>query len=51
MSTKKKGVLTTSKVWAKHLRPYWKRMFWKGERKAGVKEGRKQYVVVRSPEA
>jgi hypothetical protein len=32
MSTKKKGLLTTSGEWAKHLRPYLKRRFWKTER-------------------
>jgi hypothetical protein len=34
VSTKKAGMLTTSKEWAKHLRAYWKRKFWKQERKA-----------------
>jgi hypothetical protein len=34
MSTKKKGMLTTSKEWAKHLRKFWKRKFWKSERRA-----------------
>jgi antitoxin HigA-1 len=33
MATKKKGTLTTSGEWAKHLRKYHKRKFWKGERK------------------
>jgi hypothetical protein len=42
MSSVKKGFLTSSKEWAKHLRPYWRRLFWKGERKAGTKEARKQ---------
>lgn len=32
MSTKKKGQLTTSREWAKHLRKYLRRQFWKGER-------------------
>jgi hypothetical protein len=32
MSTKKKGLLTTSGEWAKHLRKYGKRLFWKSER-------------------
>ena len=27
------GQLSTSKLWAKHLRPFWKREFWKRERK------------------
>lgn len=42
MSTVKKGVLTASMSWAKHLRPYMKRLFWKGERKAGKRFGKKE---------
>jgi hypothetical protein len=34
MANKKRGQLTTSKEWAKHLRPFWRRVFWKGERRA-----------------
>jgi hypothetical protein len=34
MANKKKGQLTTSSEWAKHLRRYMKRQFWKGERNA-----------------
>ena len=34
MANKKKGHLTTSPEWAKHLRQYMKRRFWKGERNA-----------------
>lgn len=41
MSTKKKGVLTTSKEWAAHLRRYGKRVFWKRERKAAKHEIKK----------
>jgi len=37
MSTKKKGLLTVSLEWAKHLRPWGKRLFWKSERQAGRK--------------
>ncbi len=37
MASKKKGLLTTSGEWAKHLRKWGKKMFWKGERKAGKK--------------
>jgi hypothetical protein len=29
------GQLTATKEWAKHLRHYWKRDYWKRERKAG----------------
>ncbi len=32
MSNKRKGHITVSKEWAKHLRKYFKKMFWKGER-------------------
>lgn len=32
MSTKKKGLLTVSGEWAKHLRKWGKRTFWKTER-------------------
>ncbi len=35
MSTKKKGMLTVSKEWKKHLTKWEKRQFWKAERKAG----------------
>lgn len=34
MAHKKKGMLTTTIEWAKHLRPYSKSQFWKGERTA-----------------
>ena len=34
MSTKKKGLLTTSGEWKQHLRPYGKRQFWSKERMA-----------------
>jgi len=34
MSTKKKGILKVSGEWKKHLRPSWKRIFWKSERAA-----------------
>jgi hypothetical protein len=33
VATKKKGLLTASGEWAKHLRKWGKRVFWKGERK------------------
>ncbi len=35
MSNKKKGQLTMTGRWAKHLRKAFKRAFWKGERQAG----------------
>jgi hypothetical protein len=34
MSHKKRGQLTTSPEWARHLRPLLRRFFWKGERRA-----------------
>ncbi len=34
MAHKRKGQLTTSGEWAKHLRGFLKRQFWKGERNA-----------------
>lgn len=41
MAHKKKGQLTVSPEWKKHLRPYLKRLFWKGERRAGKADARK----------
>ena len=37
MSNKRKGQLTASSEWAKHLRKIGKRFFWKGERSAEKK--------------
>jgi hypothetical protein len=37
VANKKKGNLTVVGEWAKHLRKFLKRQFWKGERKAGNK--------------
>lgn len=37
MAHKKKGHLTTSPEWAKHLRKYMKNQFWRVERNAGKK--------------
>ncbi len=34
MAHKRKGQLTVSGEWARHLRPFLRRMFWKGERQA-----------------
>lgn len=42
MANKKKGQLTVSGEWAKRLRKYLRRQFWKGERKAGIKLIRKE---------
>lgn len=35
MGNKRKGVITASTEWAKHYKKFWKRVFWKKERKAG----------------
>lgn len=32
MTTKKKGILLTSREWVKHLRPKFKRIFWSSHR-------------------
>jgi hypothetical protein len=37
MAHKRKGQLALSGEWAKHLRLFWKRQFWKKERFAGTK--------------
>jgi hypothetical protein len=37
MSHKRKGQLTVSKEWAKHLRKFWRKQFWKGERNESKK--------------
>ena len=38
MATVKKGILTRAGEWWVHLRPYGKREFWKGERKAAERD-------------
>lgn len=46
MATLKKGVLLPSPDWARHLRPYGKRFFWKRHRKAERREAcRLKYEV------
>ncbi|WOE75424.1 hypothetical protein [Alterisphingorhabdus coralli] len=47
MATKKKGQLTVSPEWAKHLRAFAKRQFWRGERRAGQNEIRKEVIAAR----
>jgi len=42
MSHKRKGQLTVTAEWAKHLRKFLRRQFWKGERQAGQKLIRKE---------
>lgn len=46
----KKRQLTTYSEWAKHLRKYGKRSFWKPERKAGKELVRKELVRKESSE-
>lgn len=42
MATKKRGLLTLSGEWARHLRPFWRRLFWRGERRAVRRDIRSQ---------
>ncbi len=42
MANKKKGQLTSTPEWAKHLRKYLKRQFWKGERNSSKELVQKQ---------
>jgi hypothetical protein len=42
MAHKRKGHLTVSGEWAKHLRKFFRRQFWKQERKAGKNLIRKE---------
>jgi hypothetical protein len=42
MSHKQKGQLTTTSEWAKHLRKFGKRQFWKGERTEGKAVAKKE---------
>ncbi|WP_298420509.1 hypothetical protein [uncultured Kordia sp.] len=42
MAHKKKGHLTTTVEWSKHLRKYMKNQFWRGERNAGKRLIRKE---------
>jgi hypothetical protein len=41
VATKKKGLVTVGGEWAKHLRKWGKRVFWKGERKAAKQSAAK----------
>jgi hypothetical protein len=45
MSHKRKGQLTTSGEWAKHLRPLLRRVFWKKERQAATVSMRGEAMV------
>ena len=49
MATVKKGILTSSPEWWKHLR-WTKRLFWKRERKAAQDEAKKQFIEARWPD-
>jgi len=50
MAHKRKGQLTTTGEWAKHLRNFLKRQFWKGERNAGKKVIRDEIDIMPNPE-
>lgn len=43
MGHKGKGLLTTSGEWAKRLKTFLRRKFWKGERQAGKKMIKKEF--------
>lgn len=42
MATIKRDMLTASNEWARHLRPYQKRQFWRGERDAGKQDAKQR---------
>ena len=42
MASVKKGQLTATPEWAKHLRKFGKRLFWRGERRAEKKTAYEQ---------
>jgi hypothetical protein len=44
MAHKRKGQMTVSGEWARHLRPFWRRAFWKGERQAARAKGRDELI-------
>ena len=48
MSYKRKGQLTTSSEWAKHLRKIGKRIFWKAERIEEKKEIKKEMTELKN---
>jgi hypothetical protein len=53
MTHKRKGQLTVSGEWARHLRPLLRRAFWKGKRQAGkdlVREEREHVELVSEPQ-
>jgi hypothetical protein len=45
MATKKRGILTSSPEWWRHLRPWVKRQFWKRERRAGRAHAKREAVA------
>jgi hypothetical protein len=38
MATVKKGILAPAPQWWRHLRPFWKRLFWKRQRQADKRQ-------------
>ncbi len=45
MGRKQKGQLAVSKEWAKHLRKFWRRQYWKMERFAGHPSRYQQLII------
>lgn len=39
----KKGLTIPAPQWWKHLRPYWKRLFWKKQRRSDKKDIRNEF--------
>lgn len=46
MAHKRKGQLTVTGEWARHLRPLWRRIFWKRERQAAKELEREEHRAV-----
>ena len=49
MAHVRKGQLTPSPQWARHLRRYWRRVFWKGERKAQQRDVTERVIDHKNP--
>lgn len=46
MAHKRKGQLTVTGEWARHLRPLWRRIFWKRERRAAKEFEREEHKAM-----
>lgn len=42
MANIRKGQITVARTWARHLRPFWRRVFWKTERQAARADAAKR---------